>query len=38
MVSSVSKVAICSTGRDIRFWDISTGCFVEEFHLYGKQC
>ena len=37
MVSSVSKVAICSTGRDIRFWDISTGYFVEEFHLYGKQ-
>ncbi|XP_072043758.1 LOW QUALITY PROTEIN: cilia- and flagella-associated protein 337-like [Amphiura filiformis] len=33
-LGNIGKVVICSTGRDLRFWDISTGCFVEEFHLY----
>ena len=34
-MGNVGKVVICSTGRDLRFWDISTGHFMEEFHLYG---
>ncbi|KAK7112140.1 cilia- and flagella-associated protein 337-like isoform X2 [Littorina saxatilis] len=27
------KIAIGSTGRDIRFWDVSTNQYFEEFHL-----
>ncbi|KAL5017844.1 hypothetical protein ScPMuIL_003566 [Solemya velum] len=29
------KIAISSTSRDIRFFDVSTNHFFEEFHLYG---
>ncbi|XP_071952599.1 cilia- and flagella-associated protein 337-like [Antedon mediterranea] len=31
---NVHKLAIASTGRDIRFWDISTNSYFEDFHLY----
>ena len=28
-----AKIAIGSTGRDIRFYDVSTNLYFEEFHL-----
>jgi len=29
------KVVIASTGRDLRFYDVTSGHYVEENHLYG---
>lgn len=31
------KVAIGSTSRDIRFYDVSTNQYFEEFHLFGER-
>ena len=33
------RIAVTSTGRDIRFFDIATsGQYSEEFYVYGKYC
>ena len=35
-MSNCHKIAIASTGRDIRFFDVTSSFFYEEFHLYSK--
>ena len=34
-MANTRKVVIASTGRDLRFFDITSGQYVEENHLYG---
>ncbi|XP_077980125.1 cilia- and flagella-associated protein 337-like [Glandiceps talaboti] len=31
---NVGKLAISSTSRDLRFWDVSTNSYFEEFHVF----
>ncbi|XP_071797033.1 cilia- and flagella-associated protein 337-like isoform X1 [Asterias amurensis] len=33
-MGNTNKLVISSTGRDLRFWDVSCPTFFEEFHLY----
>ena len=35
-MSNCHKIAIASTGRDIRFFDVTSSFFYEEFHLYSE--
>lgn len=35
-MGNVNMVAISSSGRDIKFYDVVAQGFVEIFHLYGK--
>ena len=34
-MANTRKVVIASTGRDLRFFDITSGHYVEEHHLFG---
>ena len=36
-MANVRKIAIGSTGRDIRFFDATSSQYYEEFHLFGEQ-
>ncbi len=35
-MANVRKIAIGSTGRDIRFFDATSSQYFEEFHLFGE--
>ena len=36
-MKNCQKIAIGSTSRDIRFYDVSSSHYFEEYHLFGKK-